>query len=110
VNNSNVALRDSLIAELNQAIAASAGQPIKGQLPAHISRLLNRIQKVNEQANAEAKAIIGDMLDQQDALAEKVFGQHQSGPELAAEISALTASIDDFAERLSIGSYYYAAA
>ncbi|GAB3935199.1 hypothetical protein [Larkinella terrae] len=104
------AQRDSLIAELNQAITAQAGQPITGPLPAQILRLLSRIQKVNQQLNADTQASVARILDAQDALAEKVFGEGQTGPELVAEINRVSESIEDFGQQLSLGAYYYAAA
>lgn len=104
------ARRAALINELNRQIKANAGMPVEGQLPAQISRQLNRIQRVNEQISLQTKAALSGLLDQQDALAERVFGDCESGPELRAEINRVSESIEDFVLNLSNRAYYYAAA
>ncbi|WP_138995252.1 hypothetical protein [Larkinella sp. C7] len=53
---------------------------------------------------------VAAILEQQDALAELVFGPHALPPTAAEKaLNALTSEIDQFAEDLANGKFYYAA-
>jgi hypothetical protein len=109
--NSLESLRVALIAEVNRQIVKTQADPSQTpELTAKMSRLLNRIQRINERIDADVETSLSGILEAQDALAEKVFGECKTGPELVAEINRVTDSIEDFALNLSNRAFYYAAA
>ncbi|WP_421827082.1 hypothetical protein [Larkinella sp.] len=109
--NSLQARRVALIAEVNRQIVKVQTDPEqKPELTARMSRLLNRIQRINERLDTDVETSIHGILEQQDALAEQVFGDGRTGPQVVAEINRVTDSIEDFALKLASRAFYYAAA
>lgn len=101
----------ALIAEVNRQIAKAQADPAQNpELTAKMSRLLNRIQRINERISPDIEKVVRGILEQQDALADQVFGEGQAGPEVVAEINRVTDSIEDFALKLADRAFYYAAA